>query len=223
MTAVAALLAVAAVGALLRTLNRTAPDADIDLAVSLPGDLASVARVTCPRALPDATRRPGATLPPPGARVTSAQLVQCPDLLDGRGVSYVGEVVGDVLRRRGGAWVLMNDDDYALGRGPLPAAGTLSGGNSGVSVWLDGDLADLAVTPGGAGVRGDVLVVRATVHRADPADGGGLTLRATDGAVLARARRIEPPVHQGQAVAAMLLGIGALVMVGLERVTARRR
>jgi hypothetical protein len=63
-------------------------------------------------------------------------VTSCPAAYDGHRVTYVGELVGDLLRREGGAWVLVNDDDYALRVGPLPAHPELRGTNSGLSVWL---------------------------------------------------------------------------------------
>lgn len=220
----AALLVAIAVGLLVEQLARTAPHDPPDFLVDAapaPDDPRSEV-VTCERTLPEA---PPETTDPPGVspvgRVTSTAVVECPDAFDGQVVFYVGEVVGDVLRRDGGAWTLMNDDEYALEAGPLPSHGELRGYNSGLSVWLEGDLADLVTHAGGPRWRGDVLLVRGVVHRADPADGGGLTIRAFDAEVLAPAAAVGVPVHRGQLVAAVLLSILALGLVATQRLRGR--
>ena len=178
--------------------------------------------VTCERTLPDRPTTPQGERPETVGRVTSSEVIECPEAFDGQVVTYVGEVIGDVLRRDEGAWVLMNDDDYALEVGPLDSHGEFRGYNSGLSVWLEGDLVELAEQPGGPRWRGDVLRIDAVVHRADPADGGGLTLRAFDAEVLAPAEPLSRPVNRPQAVAAVVLAILAVGTVGYERVSARR-
>lgn len=179
--------------------------------------------LTCERTLPDRPTPEVAQAQEPLGRVTSSAVMECPQAFDGHPVVYIGEVVGDVLRRRDGAWVLMNDDAYALEVGPLDSHGEFRGFNSGLAVWLDGELADLAQRPGGPEWRGDVLIVRGVVHRADPADGGGLTVRAFDGEVLAPAVPLSRPVNRPQAAVAGVLAVLALGAVAYERLVARSR
>ena len=150
-------------------------------------------------------------------QVASGAVLSCPAEFDALLVTYVGEVVGDVLARDGGSWLLVNDDRYALQDGPLTAGGTPSGTNSGLTVWLPDPLDELADQPGRAGVRGDVLEITGRVHRADPADGGGLTIRAEDASVLAEAVTIDDPVHWRQVGAAAVLAVLALAMLWRER------
>lgn len=226
----AGVLGLAALGAVILGLPSAAPRVG-DPGAGLPGvDVADATDpVTCERTLPDVppaaadtTAGPADDDPRPVGRVSSGELLECPDRFDGRRVSYVGEVVGDVLERGDGAWVLMNDDAYALELGPLTAHGRFRGYNSGVSVWLDGDLAELADEPGRAGRRGDVLEVRGVVRRADPADGGGLTIRAAEGELVAHARELETPVHVLQAIVAGVLAVVALGVVVVGRLADRR-
>lgn len=180
--------------------------------------------VSCERTLPDRSTLPqNAPAPDPIGRVTSSEVVECPDVFDQRSVLYIGEVIGDVLSRDGGAWVLMNDDAYALESGPLPTYGAFRGTNSGLAVWLEGDIADLVTHPGSSSWRGDVLAVRGVLLRADPDDGGGLTIRATDAEVVAPAVRLSRPLHRTQAIAALLLGMAAAGLVLRERIQARTR
>lgn len=150
---------------------------------------------------------------PPGGRVSSSQITACPAALDGLEVTYVGEVVGDVLHRNGGAWVQINDDDYALITGPLVGHRELAGFNTGLAVWLEDLLANRIEAPGRPARRGDVVLVTGVVHQADPADGGGITLRAHTMETLANPVDVEPAVHVPQLVVAIVLsllaGIGA--------------
>lgn len=145
-----------------------------------------------------------------GTLVRTADVLACPAAHDGRTVTLVGEVVGDVVRRAGGAWLTVNDDAYALVHGPLVGHGTRAGRNAGIAVWApDGTHEGLGV-PGRAGRRGAVVRVTGTIHRTDPADGGGLTLRAETLEVLATAVTVRAPINVPQAVVAAV----ALAVVG---------
>jgi hypothetical protein len=152
----------------------------------------------------------------PDGRITSEIVYACPRAFDGLTVRYVGEVVGDVLTRQGGAWVLVNDDAYALEVGPLGANRTLRGFNSGLSVWLPDGLHEGLGAPGRFGRRGDVVLIDGVLLRADPADGGGITLRATSLEVLSPSLEVTEPLNRALAYAAggmMLLAIVAMLAV----------
>lgn len=211
---------------LIGAVRRTAPDAKIGVGIepALPAEDPTAEFVTCERTLPDAPSRPvnREDITPVG-RVKSSAIYECPDLFDGHVVVYIGEVVGDVLRRDGGAWVLMNDDAYALEVGPLQGHREFRGANSGLSVWLPDRLLELVEQPGGPDVRGDVLRLRGIVLRSDPADGGGLTFRAIDGRRIADAVDVDDPLNRPQALAAVLLALAAIGVTVAERNVARRR
>lgn len=173
-------------------------------------------RITCRRTLPNRPSQPrGEDVPDPLGLVRSSEVMSCPDVFDpgdtgGPPVRYVGEVVGDVLERGDGAWVLMNDDGYGLETGPLPAHDRYQGTNTGLSVWLPRRAVDPSqVTPGRPDRRGDVLLISGSIHRTDPADGGGLTLRAVTAEVVAPAREAPQPIHGRQAALAVLLALAA--------------
>ncbi|MFU8841013.1 MAG: hypothetical protein ACNA8R_09860 [Nitriliruptoraceae bacterium] len=145
-----------------------------------------------------------------GRRVTSELVVSCPSRFDGRRVTYVGEVVGDLLRREGGAWVLVNDDDYALEVGPLPGHRDRRGTNSGMTVWLPDPLPEQLTGLGRPGVWGDVVELTGTIRRTDPDDGGGLTLRADQLTVRQPARPVDDPLRTPQLVLAVLAALAAI-------------
>jgi len=214
------LVAVVVIGQLAATAPQAQLPEDARI-IELPAT-SSVDIVTCERRLPEVTRVQGELAPPVG-RVTSTAVNDCPEHFDGHVVQFAGEVIGDVLRRDGGAWVLMNDDRYALETGPLPSHRDFGGSNSGLSVWLPDELVELVDAPGGPGVRGTVLAVSGVLHRVDPDDGGGLTVRAGRGTVLAEAVAVPNPVHRPQAIVAVLAALGAAAALAAERIVARRR
>ena len=159
---------------------------------------------------------------PNGGRISSTQVFLCPSAYDGMEVTYVGEVVGDLLRRRGGAWAQVNDDDYALVTGPVVGHRERGGFNTGLSVWLDESLADRITSPGRPALRGDVVLLRGTLLRSDPDDGGGITLRATQMETLAPPLQIDPPLHVIQLIVAAVLSVLALAATAWARQVRRR-
>lgn len=154
----------------------------------------------------------------PGGRITSALVTSCPAAYDGQEVLYAGELVGDLLHRDGGAWVMVNDDDYALEVGPLSGHDDPRGTNSGLSVWLPDDLLDDITGLGQPGQRGDVVAVHGRIVRTDPHDGGGLTLRADAMTIEAPATPVGADFDLPQALFALAAaGVGGLLW------TVRRR
>lgn len=156
------------------------------------------------------------------ARVTSTAVLACPSAYDGRTIVYVGEVVGDMMRRDGGAWVLVNDDAYALEVGPLPLHSARRGTNQGLSVWLPDTMLDRIGALGRPGQRGDVVAVTGLVRRVDQAAGGALTLRAEQVELLAPAVRREDPLEPRQLALALGLVVVAAVLEVLRRRSLRR-
>lgn len=223
-----AIVALVVVAVAVVWLTHTAPSAALDpVAPDVGPDEFGRHFVDCESTLPVAPRfhegeEPPRTVEPVG-RIVSGEIVECPRHFDGLPVSYVGEIVGDVLGRRGGAWNLMNDDRYALGPGPLGTTRETTGTNSGLAVWLPDDVLSREldeITPGRAAVRGDVVRVVGIVHRTDPEDGGGLTVRAVRAELLAPAEDLPEPFDARRAlVGVLLLAVGVWLTL-LER---RRR
>jgi len=157
-----------------------------------------------------------------GGRISSTQVYLCPSAFDGLAVTYAGEVVGELQRRRGGAWAQVNDDAYALLVGPVVGHRERRGFNTGMSVWLPDGLHEHVENPGQPARRGDVVLVTGTLLRADPDDGGGTTIRAEDLQVLSPAVEVEPPLHRLQLlVAALLAMIATAALVWSRRVRQR--
>lgn len=145
-----------------------------------------------------------------GGRVSSTQIYRCPAAFDGAQISYAGEIVGELLPREGGVWAQVNDDAYALETGPLTDHRQQAGFNLGMSVWIPDGLHQKIGEAGRAERRGDVVLVRGTVLRADPDDGGGITVRADELQVLAPSLEVESPLHTLQALVAGVLAIAAV-------------
>jgi hypothetical protein len=159
---------------------------------------------------------------PEAGRVSSTQVFLCPRAFDGLTVTYVGEVIGEVLPRRGGAWAQVNDDIYALEVGPLVGHREQDGFNTGLSVWLPDGLYQQVEEVGRPGRRGDVILIRGTLERTDPQDGGGTTIRAEELEILAASIEVEDPLHVPQLIAAIALSILAVASVLWSRRNARR-
>lgn len=212
-------LLVALVG-LASALDRAAPRAErsAPAIADLPAPVLD-APIPCRRSDPDEVVTALTDRLRPG-RITAAIVVACPRLFDGREVVHVGEVVGDVLRRDGGAWVTLNDDPYALELGPFGAHRERAGFNTGLSVWLPDGLHEDLGPAGRHGRRGAVLRVEGVLRRADPADGGGLTVRAVSAEVLAPSTPVTAPVDRTLATAA---GVAALTAVAAGLHARRRR
>lgn len=196
------------------------PDEPLDriaIGAAQPDD-ARIRAITCERTLPeavDAAEEEAAeeAEAPPLGRVQSSEVLACPDAFDLVVVDYVGEVVGDVLRRDDGAWMLVNDDAYALEAGPLAGHDEHSGANQGLAVWVPTDLVDVVEATGNADRRGDVVEVVGRIHRADPDDGGGLTLRATSMELVRAAEPVPGTINRVQALVAVVLSLAALAVV----------
>lgn len=157
-----------------------------------------------------------------GGRITSTQVYACPAAYDRLRVTFVGEVIGELLLRDGGAWAQVNDDDYALEVGPVGAHRELRGFNSGLSTWLPDGLHEQIEGVGRPGRRGDVVLLEGVLVRTDPADGGGITLRADRLETLAPTTLMPEPLHREQAAVAGVLAVAALAAFAWSRRVRRR-
>ena len=211
-------LAVAAVAAIVALSNWLVlpPEAVVGLAAPAEPDDAQPGALSCPDP---------STLAPPDSptRVTASLLIDCPDVFHGRAVTYEGEVVESVLHRGGHAFVQLNDDPYADVGGPIPETRTQLGGNSGITVILDGDTADVIATLGSYRARGDVLVVRGTFHHAHPTAGGAPAIAAATAALARPGGPIRHTVPPRRLVVAVVAALVAATLAVGNRLGWRRR
>lgn len=203
-------------------LDRAAPELELDVAVDVPPP----ALTEVPRCMGDNDSALATTIGnefPNAGRVTSYQLLDCPRAFDEKTVTFTGEVVGELITRRGGVWAQVNDDPYALIYGPLVGHSAHVGFNSGVAIWFPDGTHEIIQTVGRPSARGDVVQVVGTFLRADPNDGGGLSIRADSVTVLADGFTVDEPLHTLQLIVAAMLFAGALVALGLAQVARRNR
>ncbi len=207
-------LALVLIGVGAELLLRAAPTVEHpeDLRVEDLPPLAIAGATMCTRRQDDPTAAELRVQVPPDGRISSEQVFACPRAFDQLRVTYAGEVVGELLPRRGGVWAQINDDDYALRVGPISGHRELRGFNTGLAVWLPDGLHEQIDGLGRPGQRGDVVLLTGRVLRADPADGGGITLRADRLEVLAPSVEVPPPLHVPQAIVAGLLALAAAIV-----------
>lgn len=194
------------------------------------GELADAAVIGDPRdevACPDSNELgeeagDGPRLPDEPLDVDSGDLLACPRTYDGELVRYVGEPVGEVLQRRGRAWVQLNDDVYSQ-TAPLPLRGDFAGINSGIGARLPANGAAAIDHVGGPRRRGDLIAVEGRFHRALPTTADTMAIDARRVQQLRPGEPIEHGVLADRRLAAITLGVLAVAMVFGERLVARRR
>lgn len=153
-------------------------------------------------------------LPPNGESppiVTSTDLIECPDLFDGRRIAFEGEAVGAVMRQGTLAWLHVNDDVYGNTLGPLPEHRLAGGGNAGMAVLVPVDEAQ-DITTGGFNRRGTGLTVTGIYHKDHPADPGAPAIDADTLEVTREAREVDHPAYTPRLVVA---GVLAALTLGL--------
>ena len=167
--------------------------------------------VVCPR------RRDVEARPTPIA-VTSAELIECPALFDGREVRYAGEAVGAVLLRSDHAWLHLNDDRYALLIGPLSRHRTVDGGNSGMAVSVPREDA-IGVDAGHARLHGTRVGVVGTFLRSADRDAGAPFIDASTVEILAESEPFTVPLAPRRLLTAIgLTAVALVLLVQLRRV-----
>jgi hypothetical protein len=148
--------------------------------------------------------------------VTSAELIECPDLFDGERVAYAGEAVGAVLLRPTHAWVHLNDDVYANQLGPLSRHRTVVGGNSGMAVSMSRAIAE-SVQVGNSRSHGTGVRVVGPFFKAYGADGGAPAIEAEQATIVREAERFVPTTSGRRLLAAALLAPITLALLLLRR------
>lgn len=151
--------------------------------------------------------------------VTSAELIECPDLFDGTRVSFEGEAVGAVMRQGPVAWLHVNDDVYGRTLGPLPEHRLAGGGNAGMAVLVPVAAAQDIAT-GGFNRRGTGVAITGTYYKNHPADAGAPAIEADNIEVIREARDVDHPVSVPRLAVA---GLFAAVTLGLALLWRRSR
>lgn len=144
------------------------------------------------------------------AVVSSAALLDCPQVFDGRRVVFRGEAVGQVLGRGDHVWLQVNDDVYAGEVGPLPQHRVYAGINAGLGISLPPALTAQLTHRGGPRTQGDRVEVQGVFRRVDPVSGEMAVIVADELEVLAIGRALPVEERTDRAVVAyVLLAIAA--------------
>jgi hypothetical protein len=138
-------------------------------------------------------------------QVGSAELIARARELDGREVEFVGEAIGESMRRGDHVWLNLLDAGGAIG------------------IWASRvDLPAIRCF-GSAAARGDTLRVRGIFHRSCPEHGGDLDIHAVALEVVARGELKAVALHPGRMALAAGLLLAAAAVFFLWRAKQRAR
>lgn len=182
-------------------------------------------RGTLPAPAEPSSGKPGALVCPspsaiaaePPQHVGASDLIDCPDDFHGRQVVYTGEVIEAVFQRSGRRVVVLNDDDYALGPGPLPQTRTALGGNSGITVVLPAGFTQPIEHLGSYASRGDHVRVVGRFVSASALLQGEPAIEASAATVVLPGGAIRHDVAPRTIVAAVIVALIAAALTALAR------
>ena len=92
--------------------------------------------------------------------ISSVDLIENANKYDGQLVTYVGEVIGQVMRRQNGAWVNIYDRQHSIG------------------IWIPLDLIGNIQYKGNYKTKGDIVQVQGVFNRACSLHGGDMDIHA---------------------------------------------
>jgi hypothetical protein len=135
----------------------------------------------------------------------SAELIGKSKEFDGRSVEFVGEAIGEPMRRGDHVWLNLLDSGGAIG------------------IWAN--RADLPAIRyfGSAAARGDTLRVRGIFHRSCPEHGGDLDIHAATLEVVSPGELKRETLHAGRMALAAGLLLSAAVAFFLWRARQKGR
>lgn len=135
--------------------------------------------------------------------ISSTDLIDNAQELDGAVVRYGGEVIGDILYRGESAWIEVSDGANTIG------------------CFVDSEDARCIAHTGQYGERGDLVEVAGIFHRACPEHGGDLDLHVTAFSIVQGGDRVSHPISFGMLVAACAAFLCAAVL-GILVIRTRR-
>jgi hypothetical protein len=92
--------------------------------------------------------------------VSSTELIENGGQYDGREALYQGEVIGEIMQRKDGAWVNINDGENSIG------------------VWMPSELATTIKYKGSYKTQGDIIQIEGIFNRVCTQHGGDLDIHA---------------------------------------------
>ena len=152
--------------------------------------------------------------------LSSTTLVEKANAWDGRAVNFMGEAIGEAMRRGGMCWVHLNDDAYMWEN--IEEGAKLGGYNSGQAIWVRAGLASKIRFFGDFLHEGDVVKVSGVFHAACREHGGDLDIHAVRLEIV----RVGHPVVHHINLRRLRQGVFMLFLTGLllwMRIIARRK
>lgn len=147
--------------------------------------------------------------------VTSGELVESPKEFDGTEVTFVGEAVGESMRRGEMAWLHLNDDAYMERN--VEEGASLGGYNSGHAVWVDASDAAKVTYFGDYDHEGDIVRVTGTFNAACLEHGGDMDIHAETLVIVREGHDVADPIHSAKVWWAIALSALAAVLYASHR------
>jgi hypothetical protein len=129
-----------------------------------------------------------------GQPISSTELINNAKNYDGKVVTFAGEVIGDVMRRGGSAWVNVYDGQNAVG------------------IWIRNSLLKDITYTGSYKSIGDAVEITGTFHRACPEHGGDLDIHALGLRKVASGRLVQDKPNLAKRSLAIIF-LGALILI----------
>lgn len=128
--------------------------------------------------------------------VSSNDLINKAKELDGKQVTYSGEVIGDIMRRGDFAWINVYDGSNAIG------------------IFVPYQEAGKIVYTGSYKYKGDLITVTGTFNRACAQHGGDMDIHSDSINIIKRGSKAEIPVKDSKIyIAGGFAAISALLLV----------
>jgi hypothetical protein len=154
-------------------------------------------------------------------KVSSVALIENAKFWDGRTVEFVGEAIGEGLRRGSTVWIHVNDDAYMWKN--IEEGAVLGGYNSGQAVWLPAELAAKIRFFGDYKHEGDVLTVKGVFNAACREHGGDMDIHATELTILRAGHPVAHVVNTGRLLSGLILVAVAALVAALRRAARSRK
>lgn len=140
-----------------------------------------------------------ATPPVDTTVISSAEIIDHARDLDGKILTYEGEVIGDIMSRGDHLWINVSDGANAIG------------------LWITGDQAKHVSIAGKYDQRGDRIRVVGRFNEACAEHGGDYDIHPDTLVLLEKGCPINHPVKPGLIVTAIVLFLGAVIVLVLYR------
>ncbi|MBI4752985.1 DNA-binding protein [Candidatus Desantisbacteria bacterium] len=133
----------------------------------------------------------------PGYCETSGELVTKCREYAGKNITLEGEIIGEVAKRGGNAWLNISDGNYGIG------------------VFAPISIIPAISHTGNHNAKGAVVSVAGTLHRACPEHGGGLDIHAATIKLVSHGYFFQHAIQPDRIRAVLFLGLIAIIVISL--------